>query len=188
MITSLKELNKILFRGVFLSKYIDHSTIYAPLKGYIGTDWSKLEYHQRNKYEEYSESFIFTNDLIQKLYYKNIYKNEIINNNSLTIKLIKWNPYYEGPIHGHNNNHCYFKVVNGSLNEIINTNSNMKVENYYQVQNIGYISDTVGQHKIKNLSNDYSYSLHIYFKNNIIKNYNDETNHLLFEEQAKTLM
>ena len=49
MISSLKELNKILFKGVFLSKHIDHSTIYAPLRGYIGNDWSKLNY-QKNKY------------------------------------------------------------------------------------------------------------------------------------------
>ena len=65
MISSLKELNKILFKGIFLSKHIDHSTIYAPLRGYIANDWSKLNYYQKNKYEEYSESFIFKNDLFE---------------------------------------------------------------------------------------------------------------------------
>lgn len=173
MITSLKELNKILFKGIFLSKYIDHSTIYAPLKSYIGNDWSNIEYYQRNKYEEYSEAFIFKNDIINNPYYKNLYKNEILNNHSLTLKLIKWHPYYEGQLHGHDNQHCYFKVLNGNLNETtINTNTDFKIEKSYNAQNIGYISDTIGQHKIKNLSKDFSYSLHVYFK------ISDDFNHL----------
>lgn len=180
MISSLKELNRILFKGVFLSKYIDHSTIYAPLKGYIGNDWSKLNYYQRNKYEEYSESFIFTNDLIKKPYYKN----KPINNNILVLKLIKWHPNYEGQFHGHNNHHCYFKLLDGNLNEVI-VNANSEREKTYEVNSIGYISDKIGQHKIKNLSNDFSYSLHVYFKNNPTV-FDPEANHPLFEEQAKT--
>ena len=185
MISSLKELNKILFKGVFLSKYIDHSTIYAPLKGYVGNDWSKLEYQQRNKYEEYSESFIFTNEMIKTPYYKNLYKNETINNNSLILKLIKWHPNYEGHLHGHNNQHCYFKLLDGSLSEVV-INANSEREKIYKVNNIGYISDTIGQHKIKNLSNDFSYSLHVYFKNNNTIFFDPEAKHLLFEEQVKT--
>ena len=181
MISSLKELNKILFKGVFLSKYIDHSTIYAPLKGYIGNDWSKLNYYQRNKYEEYSEAFIFTNNLIKKPYYEN----KPINNNSLILKLIKWHPNYEGQFHGHNNHHCYFKLLDGRLNEVI-SNANSEREKTYEVNSIGYISDKYGQHKIKNLSNDFSYSLHVYFKDNNINFHDPDSNHPLFEEQAKT--
>jgi len=181
MISSLKELNKILFKGIFLSKHIDHSTIYAPLRGYIANDWSRLNYYQKNKYEEYSELFIFKKNLIQKPYYKNICENKSVYNNDLILKLIKWHPKYEGQFHGHNDYHCYFKILHGNLSENI-LKSYSEKEKIYEVNNIGYISDTIGQHKIKNLSNDYSYSLHIYFKNN---NLEIDSNHLLFEEQAE---
>jgi hypothetical protein len=187
MISSLKELNRFLFQGIFLSKHIDHNTIYAPLREYIANDWSKLKYYKKNKHEEYSELFIFKNDLLQTSYYNELYKNKTINNNSLVLKLIKWHPNYEGSLHGHNNQHCYFKLLNGSLSEtIVNTNSEREITRTYEVNNIGYISDTIGQHKIKNLLNDYSYSLHVYFKNNNTNLHDLEPNHLLFEEQAKT--
>ena len=106
----------------------------------------------------------------------------------MILKLIKWHPNYEGVLHGHNNQHCYFKLLEGSLNEVIvNTDSKRERERIYEINNIGYISDKIGQHKIKNLSNDYSYSLHVYFKNNNNPTvFDPDSNHLLFEEQAKT--
>ena len=68
----------------------------------------------------------------------------------MILKLIKWYPNYEGRIHGHNNQHCYFKLLQGSLNEVI-VNTNSEREQIYEINNIGYISDINGQHRIKNL-------------------------------------
>ena len=180
MITTLKQLNRILVQNVFLSKHIDHSSIYAPLKSYIGSDWYKLYFSPNKTDSKYSEAFLFSNEALKSEYCKHMFENKKTYDNELVMKIIKWNPKYEGEFHGHNGNHCYYKILDGNLRETIN-NETIKKDFFHGPNTIGYISDNIGQHKIKNFSNDYAYSLHIYFKND-----HPDFNHLLFEEQAKT--
>lgn len=167
MISSLLSLNRILFKSVFLSKHIDSSAIYNALKCYNGTDWCKQSYKQNNKYERYSEVVIFSLFATHNRSILGIPKNSIVYNNNMLVKLIKWEPKYEGHFHNHNNHHCYYKVLDGSLNETVkNKHSDQLYQRSYTPNMIGYISDTVGQHKITNISNDFSYSLHVYYKSN----------------------
>lgn len=165
MISSLKQLNKILIKNVILSKHIDHASIYTSLKRYVGNDWHKIHFIQNNKYEEYSESFLFSNKWINTQLYQNIIENKQTYDNSLMLKIIKWHPNYNGHFHNHNDHYCYFKVLSGHLYETLN-NQNIITNKYYTPHSIGYISNNIEQHKIKNLLNDNSYSLHVYFKNN----------------------
>lgn len=167
MITSLINLNRVLFKSVFLSKHIESSAVYNALKCYNGIDWQKQTYKQNNKYEKYADSVIYSLCIKQNQCILGIQKNTLIYNNNMLVKLIKWEPNYEGHFHNHNNHHCYYKVLDGALNETVkNECSEQLYKRSYKPNMIGYISDTVGQHKIKNMSNNYSYSLHVYYKSN----------------------
>ena len=155
MISSLRHLNTVLFKNShYLLSNCSTNAVYLSLKSYNGIDWRNVLYTQNNKYEEYSEAIIANNRF---------------KNNNLIIKLIKWHPDYEGQFHNHNGHHCYYKVLDGKICETINTNDDNDILKHriYAPNSIGYISDEIGEHKIKNLLSDkHSYSLHVYFKNN----------------------
>ena len=142
MINSLSAFNKIIRKSVLHSKPIQPSSVYNALKSYNGIDWQKVMYIKKMN-DDYSEAFMEDNNLI--------------------IKLIKWHPNYEGGFHNHDNYQCYFKVLDGVLCE----NVRKLEENYkhiYKPNMIGYISDTIGDHKITNLSDDFSYSINVYYR------------------------
>ena len=167
ILTSLKQLNTNLFRTIILSNDTRLKSITSILKAYIGDDWHNQEYTQRNKYEAYSEAYIFTPYLL-KTKYKDVVNPKTITNNDLIVKLIKWDPNYEGLLHNHDNNYCYFKILKGELNEtIVNSKLKNNLEKTHKKDDIGFICDSIGEHKIKNLSDDFSYSLHVYFKDRI---------------------
>ena len=167
MITSLINLNRVLFKSVFLSKHIEPSAIYNALKCYNGIDWQKQSYKQNNKYEKYYESVIYILSVTPNHYIHKMSQNAIIYNNNMLVKLIKWEPNYEGHFHNHDNHQCYYKVLDGALTETVkNEHIDQLYQRSYTPNMIGYISDNVGQHKITNISNDFSYSLHVYYKSN----------------------
>ena len=169
MITSLKQLTKIIYSNVYYPKQISSSAIYAALKSYNGIDWLNLHFKPHIN-GGYSEAFLFSSD--DRLNYSFYFNNETISNkthkHSLIIKAISWDPKYIGEFHNHNNHQCYYKILKGSLSETIQ-NTKFKTplrETVYDEHNIGFICDKTGEHKIKNIMDSSTYSIHIYYKNN----------------------
>ena len=84
-------------------------------------------------------------------------------NNLLECFFIYWKQNSMCKIHDHSENGCYFKILNGSLNEYVyDTNLNLIEMSVYPKNHIGYIDNTIGYHKMENLNDELVTSLHIY--------------------------
>ena len=83
--------------------------------------------------------------------------------------IIRWYPNCITPIHGHTGLDCNFLVLRGNLQENL---FYKKPDNIYffvsstiiKENQSSHINDSKGYHSIKNLSDDYSWSLHRYTK------------------------
>lgn len=101
-------------------------------------------------------------------------------NGKSNLLVLVWNPGRSSPIHDHANAHCVMKILKGSLKETLysmppgsagsNSGSSgtltppqvVKETNYSENQ-VTYISDQIGLHKISNPSNsEVAVSLHLY--------------------------
>ena len=106
-----------------------------------------------NKYKNQFDSLIDIN-------VPNYYKYTIFQNDIFELILIRWDKDFESNFHNHPNNGCILKVIEGEIIE------NRSIDNQsYQVtnlkkDNIGFMHDILGSHKIKAL--DTSYTLHLY--------------------------
>ncbi|KAF2021235.1 cysteine dioxygenase [Aaosphaeria arxii CBS 175.79] len=105
---------------------------------------------------------------------KNYTRNAIENvNHKANILLLVWKPGKGSPIHDHANAHCVMKVLFGNLTETLyelptqqgDAASPMvvKSEKTYNVNEVTYISDEIGLHRVSNPSQDQlAVSLHLY--------------------------
>ena len=176
MISSLKNLNNILYKSIFYNQNTLPSAIYSALKSYSGVDWRSLEFTKYNIYDNYTEAHLFTNKSKNKILQFQTEDNQLVKygtdnecnkntDNDLIVKVIKWSPDYQGVFHHHTGLNCYYKILDGKIKETIkHKNSGLITNNIHKLHGIGYINDNIGLHKIKNLSDDYTYSLHVYFK------------------------
>ena len=83
------------------------------------------------------------------------------------IRFIRWNPNAFTAIHHHPNIDCNFMILKGTIQEEIFRE--LKEDGYYmhdtkilEKNQSSHINDTIGHHRIKNLSDDYSWSIHYY--------------------------
>ena len=89
---------------------------------------------------------------------------------SFKLYYIKWGKNIYSGIHGHPNKRCFFKTLEGTLQEDIYIR---KFGNYYDKRDwivhnrnsVGYIDDTIGFHNIINTGEKDAYSLHLYLNN-----------------------
>lgn len=81
------------------------------------------------------------------------------------------NPGKGSPIHDHANAHCIMKMLKGILQETVYSNPELDGDKIpqpvklttYGENEVTYISDKIGLHKIENLSaTEYAVSLHLY--------------------------
>jgi len=88
------------------------------------------------------------------------YKRTIIYQNDIyEIIGISWNKDAETTIHEHSRNGCIMILIDGNLQEEL-YNSNIELIEINNLENINYIDNNIGYHKIKSLLN--SLSIHIY--------------------------
>lgn len=102
---------------------------------------------------------------------RNYSRNGIINlNGNANLLILVWSPGKSSAIHDHANAHCCMKIIKGELKESLydipdHTGDELKPKKettLYRDQ-VGYISDTIGLHKITNpLKDEVSVSLHLY--------------------------
>ena len=82
------------------------------------------------------------------------------------ISVIRWKPLVSTPIHNHNSKNCNFLVIKGKLQESV---YNKLKDGYYMINQktisenqSSHINDSIGFHNIKNLSDNYTWSIHYY--------------------------
>ncbi|EXJ81227.1 cysteine dioxygenase [Capronia epimyces CBS 606.96] len=101
-------------------------------------------------------------------------------NGKSNLLVLVWNPGRGSPIHDHANAHCVMKILKGSLKETLYSlppcSADTKTESSgtltppqilretsYSVNQVSYISDKIGLHKISNpSSSEVAVSLHLY--------------------------
>ncbi|CAH6723303.1 cysteine dioxygenase Cdg1p [[Candida] jaroonii] len=99
---------------------------------------------------------------------RNYTRNGIVNiNGNANLLILCWSPGKSSAIHDHANAHCVMKILKGNLKESLYNIPNgeameLKKETILQTQQVGYISDDIGLHKISNPDDTVSVSLHLY--------------------------
>jgi cysteine dioxygenase len=99
-------------------------------------------------------------------------------NGKSNLLIVVWNPGRGSPIHDHADAHCVMKILKGSLKETLynkvlpcesqasegqRTPPQVVKETMYERDQVTYISDDIGLHKISNPSDtDIAVSLHLY--------------------------
>lgn len=98
-------------------------------------------------------------------------RNGVVNiNGNANLLILVWSPGKGSAIHDHANAHCCMKVMKGALQELLydvptHEGAEMvpKKVTTLERDQVGYISDTIGLHKISNaLEEDFAVSLHLY--------------------------
>lgn len=98
-------------------------------------------------------------------------RNGVVNiNGNANLLILVWSPGKGSAIHDHANAHCCMKVMKGQLKESLYDVPELeggemvpKRETVLNRNEVGYISDTIGLHKISNASSDdFAVSLHLY--------------------------
>ncbi|KAE8352507.1 RmlC-like cupin domain-containing protein [Aspergillus coremiiformis] len=136
------------------SSEVDHEYLIGLARKYISNpnDWLRFFYNDPSKN--------YTRNAIENI------------NRKANILLLVWNPGKGSPIHDHANAHCIMKVLAGELTETVyhppNVNDEsspltLKHQKRYQADQVTYISDAIGLHRVHNPSpNQVAVSLHIY--------------------------
>ncbi|KAK6069765.1 cysteine dioxygenase [Seiridium cupressi] len=141
----------------------------------------------------------FYNDT-SKSYTRNTIQNV---NKKANILLLVWNPGKGSPIHDHANAHCIMKVLAGKLTETVYYPRDSQASDIsplreksvstYGLNEVTYISDQIGLHRVSNPSPDkIAVSLHLYTPPNAADYgyhiFNAETGKASFVHQAKAHM
>ncbi len=106
------------------------------------------------------------------------YRKILLNkNHDMDMYLIIWNINAKTPIHDHSSNGCLLKVIQGLLKETLYDTNDIKTSNAVRILTLGstgYLHNSIGYHKVENIHNDLSLSIHIYspanYKTNYFKN------------------
>ncbi|QDS74091.1 hypothetical protein FKW77_009609 [Venturia effusa] len=97
-------------------------------------------------------------------------------NGKSNLLILVWSPGKASPVHDHHGAHCLMKVLKGSLKETlyswpdqslakqgISAPLTVMKETIYNANEVAYISDTVGLHRISNPNpKEFAVSLHLY--------------------------
>lgn len=95
-------------------------------------------------------------------------------NGKSNLLILVWTPGRGSPVHDHANAHCIMKVLKGTLKETryhwptVNLNNNeqrplqVQKETLFCENEVTYMSDKLGLHKISNPGSEFAVSLHLY--------------------------
>ncbi len=133
MSSNLKELIYLLETNYAFNS-IENLKIY--MENYNGIDWRQFA--------------DFNKDFNRKLIYRS---------DNLELLLISWKKEYSTNYHYHPENGCILRVLEGSLMEHVKLDDKIET-NYYIMNNVSYMHDIKGSHKITALNQ--TFSLHLY--------------------------
>ena len=128
----------------------DMMTCYDLLDAYTGDCWKNFKFIDKNISQEYKKILVYKND-------------------NFDIYVITWYPKQSSKFHDHSNNGCIFKVLEGSILEVRKyIDNNIKSHTMYNVNQVTYINNNEGIHKITNPTDNIAVTLHIYSPPNYI--------------------
>ncbi|MBT4249452.1 cysteine dioxygenase family protein [bacterium] len=136
-----------------ISQLKKHSLYNFPVKDVSSTILnSEIQENIIKKYSHFSKS-MYT-------------RNRIFRNDDFEIILLCWLPNQMAPIHGHEGEKCWFKVINGNLkisNYSIKSLAPLKLSLEEKITaSEGYLDGPADIHSIENCSNKPVITLHIY--------------------------
>lgn len=149
----IRELKQILGPNKGLSSEdIDVDKVKALMEKYTSDerDWGKYALHDSSR---------------------NYCRNGVVDiNGNANLLILVWSPGKSSAIHDHANAHCCMKILKGSLKESLydipateGHSLEPRKETVMNRDEVGYISDKIGLHKISNaLDTEYGVSLHLY--------------------------
>ena len=128
---------------------------YVNIKKYMSYyDTSLLDW---KKYEFFDEHKNYTRNLIAT------------DHKNYTLLLLCWNPHKSSPIHDHSGVQCHLRVISGKLHETLydwpeekTEEMKLKKEIVLQPNEVSFINDTIGLHKVSNPYDEMAISLHLY--------------------------
>ena len=90
------------------------------------------------------------------------YKRLIFKNDFFDIYVITWKPRAHIDYHDHSENGCIFKILHGSLEETKKKYEKITEPIECKEKTTYYIDNDIGLHSIKNNSDMFTYSIHVY--------------------------
>lgn len=98
-------------------------------------------------------------------------------NGKSNLLVLVWSPGKGSPIHDHGNAHCLMKILKGDLTEVRyaipekDYQGPMEVtyERTHKENDVAYMADELGVHKVWNKGSDFAVSLHLYTPPNVAK-------------------
>ncbi|KAM3506936.1 hypothetical protein MY10362_002056 [Beauveria mimosiformis] len=99
-------------------------------------------------------------------------------NGKSNLLVLVWSPSKGSPIHDHGNAHCLMKILKGNLTETRyefpqegESSGPLKVitEKTYKENQVAYMADELGLHRVSNRGSDFAVSLHLYTPPNVAK-------------------
>lgn len=104
------------------------------------------------------------NDWIKYIKYNNntYNRNLVYSNKNYDMYIMTWLPNQTTDFHNHSENGCLMKILSGNLTENMINNNNIKQVTVLKKNDVTYIDDLIGIHKISNNSDNVCVSLHIY--------------------------
>jgi hypothetical protein len=110
-----------------------------------------------------------SNDWKDHIKFSDIGYNKILlhTNSNYDLYLICWKENQSTKYHDHAKNGCLYKILYGKLYEMTKNNKNKLIQcKLHNVNDIGYIDNNIGYHKISSTINSDAISLHIYSPSN----------------------
>ncbi|KAK1825702.1 RmlC-like cupin domain-containing protein [Podospora conica] len=100
-------------------------------------------------------------------------------NGKSNLLVLVWSPGKGSPIHDHGNAHCLMKILRGNLTETRyafpdeagETDQPMRVtqERVHKQNEVAYMADELGVHRVWNRGSDFAVSLHLYTPPNVAR-------------------
>lgn len=131
-----------------------------------------LSEEERTKYNQIIRSIILSPDAFKDYssWSNDCYtRNCIVDNEKYELILICWCEGHRTPIHDHGGEECWVKVIDGEFKETIykkDEDGELKSirSSISKPNDVTYMKDFMGFHRLENLSNKRSMSLHLYAK------------------------
>ncbi|KAI1436144.1 RmlC-like cupin domain-containing protein [Xylaria sp. CBS 124048] len=98
-------------------------------------------------------------------------------NGKANLLVLVWTPGKSSPIHDHGNAHCLMKILYGNLTETRydfpdgdrERPMEIKSECTYETNEVAYMADELGLHRMSNYGTDFAVSLHLYTPPNVAR-------------------
>lgn len=134
--------------------------ITALLEGEIST-YNQIIHSAKFSENDFSEYCSWSNDCYTR--------NCIVNNEKFELILICWCKDHQTPIHDHGGEECWVKVIDGEFKETIYKQTeegdlSSVRSSISKFNEVTYMKDFMGFHRLKNIANKRSMTLHLYAK------------------------